>query len=349
VSTGTETRPASGAAGTTGTPLLQVKDLYKSFPVRGGGIIPRTVGQVQAVHGVSFDLAAGETLGLVGESGSGKSTTGRAILQLHKPSSGSVRFEGKELTTMHPRELQGVRRDMQIVFQDPYASLDPRWQVNDIIAEPLRIHRFGSGEAVQQRINQLMEIVGLNPEHRNRYAHEFSGGQRQRIGIARALALNPKFVVLDEPVSALDVSVQAGVVNLLGELQQELNLAYLFVAHDLSVVRHLSHRVAVMYLGSLVEVGPRELIYSKPMHPYTQALLSAVPVPDPKRERERQRHRIVLTGDVPSPVNPPSGCRFRTRCWKAQDICATEAPELKKRGDSELLSACHFAEEMPVV
>ncbi|HEY0501333.1 MAG TPA: dipeptide ABC transporter ATP-binding protein [Kutzneria sp.] len=348
MSTGTETRPASGAAGTTGTPLLQVKDLYKSFPVRGGGIIPRTVGQVQAVHGVSFDLAAGETLGLVGESGSGKSTTGRAILQLHKPSSGSVRFEGKELTTMHPRELQGVRRDMQIVFQDPYASLDPRWQVNDIIAEPLRIHRFGSGEAVQQRINQLMEIVGLNPEHRNRYAHEFSGGQRQRIGIARALALNPKFVVLDEPVSALDVSVQAGVVNLLEELQQELNLAYLFVAHDLSVVRHISHRVAVMYLGSLVEVGPRELIYSKPMHPYTQALLSAVPVPDPKRERERQRNRIVLTGDVPSPVNPPSGCRFRTRCWKAQDICATEAPELKKRGDSELLSACHFAEEMPI-
>ena len=348
MSTGTETRPASGDAGTTGTPLLQVNDLFKSFPVRGGGIIPRTIGQVQAVHGVSFDLAAGETLGLVGESGSGKSTTGRAILQLHKPTSGSVRFEGKELTTMHPRELQGMRRDMQIVFQDPYASLDPRWQVNGIIAEPLRIHRFGSPDAVQQRINQLMEIVGLNPEHRNRYAHEFSGGQRQRIGIARALALNPKFVVLDEPVSALDVSVQAGVVNLLEELQQELNLAYLFVAHDLSVVRHISHRVAVMYLGSLVEVGPRELIYSKPMHPYTQALLSAVPVPDPKRERERQRNRIVLTGDVPSPVNPPSGCRFRTRCWKAQDICATEAPELRKRGDSELLSACHFAEEMPV-
>ncbi|EWM13979.1 ABC transporter ATP-binding protein [Kutzneria sp. 744] len=348
MSTGTETRPASGDAGTTGTPLLQVKDLFKSFPVRGGGIIPRTVGQVQAVHGVSFDLAAGETLGLVGESGSGKSTTGRAILQLHKPTSGSVKFEGRELTTMHSKELQAMRRDLQIVFQDPYASLDPRWQVNDIIAEPLRIHRFGSAETIQQRINQLMEIVGLNPEHRNRYAHEFSGGQRQRIGIARALALNPKFVVLDEPVSALDVSVQAGVVNLLGELQQELNLAYLFVAHDLSVVRHLSHRVAVMYLGSLIEVGPREQIYSKPMHPYTQALLSAVPVPDPKRERERQRSRIVLTGDVPSPVNPPSGCRFRTRCWKAQDVCATEVPELKRRGDSELLSACHFAEEMHV-
>jgi oligopeptide/dipeptide ABC transporter ATP-binding protein len=348
VSTGTETRPAAGGADTTGTPLLQVKDLFKSFPVRGGGIIPRTVGHVQAVHGVSFDLAAGETLGLVGESGSGKSTTGRAILQLHKPTSGSVKFEGRELTTMRGHELQQIRRDMQIVFQDPYASLDPRWQVNDIIAEPLRIHRYGTTEKIQARINELLQIVGLNPEHRNRYAHEFSGGQRQRIGIARALALNPKFVVLDEPVSALDVSVQAGVVNLLEELQHELGLAYLFVAHDLSVVRHLSHRVAVMYLGSLVEVGPRELIYSKPMHPYTQALLSAVPVPDPKRERERQRNRIVLTGDIPSPVNPPSGCRFRTRCWKAQDICATEAPELKKRGDSALLSACHFAEEMPV-
>jgi ABC-type oligopeptide transport system ATPase subunit len=245
VSTGTETKPATGGADTTGTPLLQVKDLFKSFPVRGGGIIPRTVGQVQAVHGVSFDLAAGETLGLVGESGSGKSTTGRAILQLHKPTSGSVKFEGRELTTMRGKDLQVMRRDLQIVFQDPYASLDPRWQVNDIIAEPLRIHRFGS------------------------------------------------------PVSALDVSVQAGVVNLLEELQHELNLAYLFVAHDLSVVRHLSHRVAVMYLGTLVEMGPRELIYSRPMHPYTQALLSAVPVPDPKRERARQRNRIVLT---PRPV-----------------------------------------------
>jgi len=344
VSTGTETKPATGGADTTGTPLLQVKDLFKSFPVRGGGIIPRTVGQVQAVHGVSFDLAAGETLGLVGESGSGKSTTGRAILQLHKPTSGSVKFEGRELTTMRGKDLQAIRRDLQIVFQDPYASLDPRWQVNDIIAEPLRIHRFGTQDAIQSRINQLMEIVGLNPEHRNRYAHEFSGGQRQRIGIARALALNPKFVVLDEPVSALDVSVQAGVVNLLEELQQELNLAYLFVAHDLSVVRHLSHRVAVMYLGTLVEMGPRELIYSRPMHPYTQALLSAVPVPDPKRERERQRSRIVLTGDVPSPVNPPSGCRFRTRCWKAQDICATVEPplEIKSGGGGEQLAACHF-------
>jgi oligopeptide/dipeptide ABC transporter ATP-binding protein len=349
VSTGIETRPASGDAGTTGTPLLQVKDLYKSFPVRGGGIIPRTVGQVQAVHGVSFDLAAGETLGLVGESGSGKSTTGRAILQLHKPTSGSVKFEGRELTTMHRNDLQAMRRNLQIVFQDPYASLDPRWQVNDIIAEPLRIHRFGSVQVIQQRINQLMEIVGLNPEHRNRYAHEFSGGQRQRIGIARALALNPKFVVLDEPVSALDVSVQAGVVNLLEELQKELNLAYLFVAHDLSVVRHLSHRVAVMYLGSLIEVGPREAIYSKPMHPYTQALLSAVPVPDPKRERERQRNRIVLTGDVPSPVNPPSGCRFRTRCWKAKDICAEQEPELVQIGAPGHQAACHFPEERDVI
>jgi oligopeptide/dipeptide ABC transporter ATP-binding protein len=344
----TKPEPSQGAASSSATSLLQVKDLYKQFPVRGGGIIPRTVGQVQAVHGVSFDLAAGETLGLVGESGSGKSTTGRAVLQLHKPTSGSVKFEGQELTTMHRKQLQAMRKDLQIVFQDPYASLDPRWQVNDIIAEPLRIHRYGGPDVIQHRINELMEIVGLNPEHRNRYVHEFSGGQRQRIGIARALALKPKLVVLDEPVSALDVSVQAGVVNLLEELQQELNLAYLFVAHDLSVVRHISHRVAVMYLGTLMEIGPREDIYSKPTHPYTQALLSAVPVPDPKRERQRQRNRIVLTGDVPSPVNPPSGCRFRTRCWKAQDICATEVPELKRRGASQLLSACHFAEEMAV-
>ncbi|MBV8931523.1 MAG: dipeptide ABC transporter ATP-binding protein [Kutzneria sp.] len=329
------------------TPLLQVTDLVKTFPVRGGGIIPRTVGHVHAVSGISFDLMPGETLGLVGESGCGKSTTGRAILQLYKPTSGSVRFQGKELTTLGGRAMRTVRRDMQIVFQDPYASLNPRWSVNDIVSEPFRIHgaREAGAKRAQERVNELMRLVGLNPEHRNRYAHEFSGGQRQRIGIARALALNPKLVVLDEPVSALDVSVQAGVVNLLEELQDELGLSYLFVAHDLSVVRHISDRVAVMYLGKIVEIGPREEMYAKPMHPYTQALLSAVPVPDPKRERERQRNRIVLTGDVPSPVNPPSGCRFRTRCWKAQDICATEEPELKRRGSGQLLSACHFAEE----
>jgi oligopeptide/dipeptide ABC transporter ATP-binding protein len=337
----TQTTPQATEAREDGpAPILEVKDLVKHYPLTGGGLIRRRIGEVHAACGVSFDLHPGETIGLVGESGCGKSTTGKAILQLTPPTSGSVKFQGEELVGKTRKQLRPVRRDLQVVFQDPYASLNPRTPVNAIVAEPLQIHGLYRQQG-SERVRELLTVVGLNPEHGNRYAHEFSGGQRQRIGIARALALEPKVLVLDEPVSALDVSIQAGVVNLLEELQSRLGLAYVFIAHDLSVVRHISDRVAVMYLGRIVETGTRESIYERASHPYTQALLSAVPIPDPKLERQRQR--IVLEGDVPSPVNPPSGCRFRTRCWKAQAICAEEEPALVDRGQGHPV-ACHFAE-----
>ncbi|MBW0106219.1 ABC transporter ATP-binding protein [Pseudonocardia sp. KRD291] len=334
------------AAGTR--TLLSARNLVKHFPVRGGGLLRRTVGEVHAVCDVSFELAEGETLGLVGESGCGKSTTARVALNLIPATSGEVRFGDRELTSTSAKDMRALRREMQLVFQDPYASLDPRMPVSELIAEPLRIHGLYDAGGRQQ-VRDLMKTVGLKPEHGNRYPHEFSGGQRQRIGIARALALRPKLLVLDEPVSALDVSIQAGVLNLLQELQAELGLSYLFVSHDLSVVRHIADRIAVMYLGKIVETGPAEQLFNAPAHPYTHALISAIPLPDPRRERARER--ITVVGDLPSPANPPSGCRFRTRCPKfaaelsasQQSRCTDEEPELSDRGTGHPV-ACHFAE-----
>ncbi len=322
-----------------GDAIVEVEDLKVHFPIMAG-LRRHQVGTVYAVDGISFGVKAGETLGLVGESGCGKSTTARAIMRLNNITDGHVLYRGRDITGLKRKEIRPIRREMQIVFQDPYASLNPRMTVRDIIAEPMKVHAAGTKEEQDERVARLLETVQLSPEHGNRFPHEFSGGQRQRIGVARALALNPKVVILDEPVSALDVSIQAQVINLLQEIQEEFELTYLFIAHDLSVVRHISDRVAVMYLGRIVEIGTREQIFESPLHPYTQALLSAVPLPEPRGREERKR--IVLEGDVPTPVNPPSGCRFRTRCWKAQEICAEQDPELLgKYGGQQV--ACHFA------
>jgi oligopeptide/dipeptide ABC transporter ATP-binding protein len=321
-------------------PLLRVSNLEKKFPIQRG-MFKRTVGHIHAVDGISFEIAAGETLGLVGESGCGKSTTARLILRLLDPTAGEIFFDGKEIHAMTREEIRAVRKDMQIVFQDPYASLNPRMTVRQIVAEPLIVHGMAKDDS-DPRVDEMIELCGLSREFGNRYPHEFSGGQRQRVGIARALVTRPKLVVLDEPVSALDVSVQAQILNLLDDLREKFGFSYLFVAHDLSVVSHISARVAVMYLGKIVEIGTREEIFNNPKHPYTKALISAVPLANPKQERVRKTSRIVLTGDVPSPANPPSGCRFRTRCWKAQEACSTTEPALITLGKQQV--ACHFPE-----
>ncbi|WP_330332427.1 dipeptide ABC transporter ATP-binding protein [Streptomyces sp. NBC_00536] len=338
-----------------GEPILQVRNLVKHFPLTQGILFKKQIGAVRAVDGVSFDLHQGETLGIVGESGCGKSTVAKLLMLLETATSGEVFYKGTDITKLSGKALKVVRRNIQMVFQDPYTSLNPRMTVGDIIGEPFEIHPEVAPKGDRRRkVQELLDVVGLNPEYINRYPHQFSGGQRQRIGIARGLALNPEIIICDEPVSALDVSVQAQVINLMAKLQDEFNLSYIFIAHDLSIVRHISDRVGVMYLGKMAEIGSDQQIYDHPTHPYTQALLSAVPVPDPGAREGRDR--IILSGEIPSPANPPSGCRFRTRCWKAEDKCSTEEPLLAiperfKGQDTPAAheSACHFAEEKAVL
>jgi oligopeptide/dipeptide ABC transporter ATP-binding protein len=341
--TTSQSAEATVAAQAPGEPLLEVTDLKKHFPVTSGIIFKHQVGAVKAVDGVSFSVRKGETLGLVGESGCGKTTTGRMIMRLLKPTSGKIVFEGHDITTMSQGALRPLRRDIQMIFQDPYSSLNPRKTVGAIVGAPFRLQNIQTDNGVKRAVQDLLELVGLNPEHYNRYPHEFSGGQRQRIGIARTLALKPKLIVADEPVSALDVSIQAQVINLLEDLQDELGLTYLVIAHDLSVVRHTADRVAVMYLGKMVELADRTSLYESPMHPYTHALLSAVPIPDPAKRKGRER--IRLQGDVPSPLNPPPACRFHTRCWKAQEICKTVEPPMAELKPGHQV-ACHFPENV---
>lgn len=319
-------------------PILRVEHLTKHFPITKGIIFQKQIGAVQAVDGLNFSIQKGETLGLVGESGCGKSTTGRTLLRLYEPTAGRIYFKGQDITELPESDMRALRRNMQIIFQDPYASLDPRMTIGGIISEPLEIHNIGTAKERYERVQDLLSLVGLSPFFTNRYPHEFSGGQRQRIGIARALALQPEFIVCDEPISALDVSIQAQVVNLLEELQDKFGLTYLFIAHDLSMVRHISDRVAVMYLGKIMELASRDELYTNPLHPYSQALLSAVPIPDPVKEASRQR--IILTGDVPSPINPAPGCRFASRCPIAEDICRQEEPEWREISPNHWV-ACH--------